>query len=68
MTITYFTKDNIKYIKHTYDNGTVVSFPDPAFQPTGSPTVLPPLPTLSTDSQKLDFIISRLKLKKGFQP
>lgn len=59
--------NGIKYIRETFPNGSVTTYPDSAFQePSNIP--LPPLPPLTTDSEKLDFIIDCLGLKRLFQP
>ncbi|MBA7609463.1 hypothetical protein ES703_16654 [subsurface metagenome] len=67
MTIKHFTKNNIKYIKQTLDNGTVIIFPDQKFQTSGPDPVKPPLPDLNTTKKQLDFIISELNLKFKYE-
>ncbi|MBA7642994.1 hypothetical protein ES703_50704 [subsurface metagenome] len=62
-----FIENDIHYIKYTYSNGSTETIPDPDFQ-NSAPFEKPPLPTLSTVNQKLDFIIDELGLKNRFAP
>lgn len=66
MNTTKFIKNNIHYIKNTYDNGTTEIYPDPDFQEQSPQPVKPPLPDLTTTNKKLDFIIEQLHLKDRF--
>ncbi len=68
MTTKKFIKNDIHYIKETFDNGAINIYPDPDFQEQSPFTEKPPLPNLSTTNKKLDFIIDELNLKKRFQP
>lgn len=61
-----FIKNGIHYIKKTLSKGTTVIYPDPDFQNPGPEPVKPPLPSLSSTGQKLDFIIDELHLKDRF--
>lgn len=62
-----FIKNDIHYIKETFDNGAINIYPDPEFQEPIPQPPIPALPPLSSTGQKLDFIINELRLKKRFQ-
>lgn len=61
------TINGVKYIRETFPNGSVTTYPDPDFQ-TAANIPLPQLPPLTTPDEKLDFIIDCLGLKRLFKP
>lgn len=69
MTTLKFIENGIHYIKDSYDNGTINIYPDPDFNNTVLPNpFIPPLPSLTSTGQKLDFIIDFLNIKDNFLP